>query len=83
MVIKQHTKNVKTFVETKGIEGNYETFLQFLFPNDDGKLIEFKFHGESERQELLMQMQNIINELKIDKYWNIKSKPKMIKRYQA
>lgn len=83
MVIKQHTSNVKTFVETKGIEDNYETFLQFLFPHDNDKLIELTFHGESERQDLLRQLQNIINELKIDKYWNIEKPPKVVKRYQA
>lgn len=77
MVIKQHSKNVKTFAETKGIFTGYETFLQFVFSRDNNQMIEFAFHGEEERQEFLMQMQNIIDKFKIDDYWTEKNKPKI------
>ena len=75
MVIKQHSKNVKTFAEAKGILNGYETFLQFVFPKDNNQMIEFAFHGEAERQEFLMQMQNIIDKFKIDDYWIEKHVP--------
>lgn len=72
MILKQHSKNVKTFVEAKEIGDSEVTFLQFMFPNDNNQLIEFTFHGKSERQELLMQLEHIVGALKDRDYWTNK-----------
>lgn len=72
MILKQHSKNVKTFVDAKNVGDNEVTFLQFMFPNDDNQLIQFTFHGESERQELLMQLNHIVGTLKDRDYWTKK-----------
>lgn len=72
MILKQHSKNVKTFVDAKKVGDTEVTFLQFMFPNDNNNLITFTFTGESERQELLMQLNHIVGALKDRDYWTKK-----------
>lgn len=49
MILKQHSKNVKSFVDAKEVGDSEVTFMQFMFPNDNNQLITFTFTGESER----------------------------------
>ncbi|WP_288557753.1 hypothetical protein [uncultured Lactobacillus sp.] len=72
MILKQHSKNVKSFVDAKEVGDKETTFMQFMFPNDNNQLITFTFTGESERQELLMQLEHIVGTLKDRDYWTNK-----------
>lgn len=65
MVIKQNSDHVQTFVDAEvwGNEDDLKTFVQLVFLSES-KTIEFTFHSDEERQELLIQLQNIINNLR-------------------
>lgn len=69
--IKQQQSEIETtfLAEDTGGSGS-KNCLKISFPSTPQENIEFTFYGTWELQEFLMQMQNIINELKDSNFWN-------------